>query len=352
VKKRRMVVLTEGKLNVWTAKTAVSIFRYLPDEVCCVLDSQAAGQDLEKLVGTGSGIPIVATLKEALATKPNTLLIGIAPVGGRLPAPWRKTVLKALAAGLDVISGLHFFLGDDPVIARAAKKHRRRIWDVRRVPDNLDCSKNVAKDTKCRRVLTVGSDANLGKMSVSLELTAEARRRGWDAEFLATGQTGMIIAGSGICVDRVISDFVNGAIEDEVLKRKQREILFIEGQGSIAHPAYSGVALGLLHGCAPDAIILCHCPTRKTTHSVETPIAPLPLLVELHEKLARLLCPSKVVGIGLNTFGMSDDAAHAAVEQAERETGLPATDVFRFGCAKLMDALEEYYEEEELERQA
>jgi uncharacterized NAD-dependent epimerase/dehydratase family protein len=219
-----------------------------------------------------------------------------------------------------------------------------------RVPENLDCSKNIAKDTKCHRVLTVGSDANLGKMSVSLELTAEAKRRGWDAEFLATGQTGILIAGSGICVDRVISDFVNGAIEVEVLKRRNREILFIEGQGSIDHPAYSGVSLGLLHGCAPDAMILCHCPTRKVTRSVETAILPLPRLVELHEKLAQVLCPSKVVGVGLNTYGMSDAAAHAAVEEAEKETGLPATDVFRFGGAKLMDALEEHYEEQEIER--
>lgn len=341
--KRRMVILTEGKLNVWTAKTAVSVIRYLPHEVCCVLDSAAAGKDLSALVGVGKGIPIVRTLKDALKLKPNTLLVGIAPVGGKLPAPWKATVVRAMAAGLDVISGLHHFLTDDPVLVRAAKKHRRKIWDVRRETGTLECSRNVAKDLKCRRVLTVGTDANLGKMSVSLELTAEARRRGWDAEFVATGQTGMVIAGSGVCIDRTISDFTNGAIEREVLKRKRREILFIEGQGSIGHPAYSAVSLGLLHGCAPDAMILVHCPTRKVTTSVETPVASLSAMIELHEKLAALLCPSKVVGIGLNTFGMSDADARAAIESAERETGLPATDVYRFGCAKLMDALERHY---------
>jgi uncharacterized NAD-dependent epimerase/dehydratase family protein len=338
-----MVILTEGKLNLWTAKTAVSVMRYLPQEVCCVLDSTAAGRDLQALVGVGKGIPIVATLKDALKLKPNTLLIGIAPVGGMLPAPWRKTVIQAMTAGLDVISGLHHFLTDDPLLVRAAKKHRRKIWDVRRETGTLECSKNIAKDLKCRRVLTVGTDANLGKMSVSLELTAEAKRRGWNAEFIATGQTGLIIAGSGVCVDRTISDFTNGAIEREVLKRKHREILFIEGQGSIGHPAYSAVSLGLLHGCAPDAMILVHCPTRKLTTSIHTPIASLPLMVELHEKLAALLCPSKVIGIGLNTFEMAESAARAAIADAERETGLPATDVYRFGCAKLMDALEKHY---------
>jgi len=342
-KKRRMVILTEGQLNVFRAKTAVSVMRYLPQEVCCVLDGVATGQHLPSLVGVGEGIPIVATLREALKFKPNTLLIGIAPVGGKLPAAWRRTLVRAMAAGLDIISGLHHFVGEDPVLARAAKKHRRRIWDVRSVPDEMECSKNVAKDLKCKRVLTVGTDANMGKMSVSLELTAEARRRGWDAEFIATGQTGMIISGAGICIDRTISDFTNGAIEREVVNRKRREILFIEGQGSIGHPAYSAVSLGLLHGCAPDGMILVHCPTRKVTTSVETPIAPLPLMVELHEKLAGLLCPSKVVGIALNTFGMKDAGARKAVAKAERETRLPASDVFRYGCGKLMDALEKHY---------
>ena len=342
-RQRRMVILTEGKLNLWTAKTAVSVIRYLPDEVCCVLDSNAAGKDLHALVGTGKGIPIVPTLKDALKLKPNTLLIGIVLVGGMLPAAWRETGVQAMAAGLDVISGLHRFLTDDPLLVRTAKKYRRKIWDVRRETGTLECSRNIAKDLKCHRLLTVGTDANLGKMSVSLELTAEAKRRGWDAEFVATGQTGMIIAGSGVCVDRTISDFTNGAIEREVLKRKDREILFVEGQGSIGHPAYSAVSLGLLHGCAPDAMILVHCPTRKLTTSVHTPVASLPLMIELHEKLAGLILPSKVIGIGLNTFEMTESAARAAMESAERETGLPATDVFRFGCTKLMDAVEKHY---------
>lgn len=342
-KHRRMVILTEGKLNVWTAKTAVSVIRYLPDEVVCVLDSKSAGKDLHSMIGVGRGIPIVPSLNAALQHRPNVLLVGIAPVGGRLPTAWRRIVLDAMAAGLDLISGLHFFLGDDPVLARAAKKHRRRIWDVRRETGTLECSKNIAKDLTCMRVLSVGTDANLGKMSVSLELTAEAIRRGWDAEFVATGQTGMIIAGSGVCVDRTISDFTNGAIEREVLKRKQREMLFIEGQGSIGHPAYSAVSLGLLHGCAPNAMILCHCPTRTMTRSVETPIASLSLMIELHEKMAGLLLPSKVIGIGLNTFEMTESAACRAMEAAERETGLPATDVYRFGCTKLMDAVERHH---------
>jgi uncharacterized NAD-dependent epimerase/dehydratase family protein len=192
-------------------------------------------------------------------------------------------------------------------------------------------------------VLTVGSDCNLGKMSVSLECTAEAIRRGWDAEFVATGQTGIMIAGSGIAVDHVLSDYVNGSAERLVLERQKRELLFIEGQGGIGHPAYSAVTLGLLHGCAPDAMILCHHAGRKVTHSVETKIPPLPFLVKLYEDLAGLVCKSKVLGVGVNTFGMTGKAARKVVDQIQQETNLPATDVFRFGAQNLVDAIEKYY---------
>ncbi|MBE7466937.1 MAG: DUF1611 domain-containing protein [Planctomycetes bacterium] len=341
---RRMVILTEGQLNIWRAKTAVSVIRYRPDEVACVLDSKAAGRNLKELVGVGADVPIVATLKEALGYKPNTLMIGIAPVGGKLPAAWLKTIADAMKAGLDVISGLHTFLNDDPKLASIAKQYKRTIWDVRVPPPDLDCSLNIAKDTKCKRVLAVGSDCNLGKMSVMLEMTKEAKARGYDAEFVATGQTGIIIEGSGIPMDRTISDFTNGAAERLVLERKHREILFVEGQGAIGHPAYSAVTMGLLHGTAPDAMVLCHCPTRKVTNNVPTPIPSLPFLIDLHEKLAGLLCPSKVVAVALNTFEMTPAAAKREVEKTEKLTGLPCTDVYRFGRVdKLMDALEKHY---------
>ncbi len=341
--KRRLVILTEGNLGVFDSKTAVSTIRYCRDEVVCILDSKAAGKDPEKIIGVGKGIPIVKNIKDALKHKPNALLIGIAPVGGKLPEAWRVTLKAAMAGGLDIIAGLHTFLNEDADLAKTAKRHRRTIWDVRVPPADLDCSKNVAKDTKCHRVLTVGSDCNLGKMTVSLELTAEAKRRGWDAKFVATGQTGIVIAGSGIPIDRTISDFTNGAAERLVLENKKHEILFVEGQGAIGHPAYSAVTLGLLHGTAPDAMILCHQPGRKLTHSVETKIPKLKFLIKLHEKLAGLICPSKVVGIGVNTFGMPEKKALAAIKKIEKETRLPAADVFRTGAGKLMDALDKHY---------
>jgi uncharacterized NAD-dependent epimerase/dehydratase family protein len=297
---QRIVLLTDGLENIFTAKTAISVIRYCPERVACILDPKSVGLDLPKLSGIGQGLPIVATLKEALAFKPNTLLIGIAPTGGKLPERWLKVLKEALAAGLDLVSGLHTFLNDIPELARIAQQRRRKIWDVRVPPSNPDCAKNLARTTACKRVLTVGSDCNLGKMTVSLELTAEARRRGWDAEFLATGQTGIMIAGFGVPIDRTISDFTNGAAEKLVLDHARHEILFIEGQGSINHPAYSAVTLGLLHGTAPDALILCHHPLRKVNNGVPNPIPPLPFLIRLYQDLAGILCPAKVVdGAGL-----------------------------------------------------
>jgi uncharacterized NAD-dependent epimerase/dehydratase family protein len=189
----------------------------------------------------------------------------------------------------------------------------------------------------------VGSDCNIGKMSVMLEMNTEAKRRGWNAEFVATGQTGIIIAGSGMPMDRTISDFTNGAAERLVMERKNREILFVEGQGAIGHPAYSAVTMGLLHGTAPDSMIMCHCPTRKVTRHVPTEIPPLPFLIDLHEKIAGLVCPAKVIGVGLNTFEMSESDARKEVEKTEDLTGLPATDVYRYGAEKLVDAVEKFY---------
>lgn len=337
----RMVVLTEGHLDLWTAKTAVPVLRYRPKEVACVLDSRAAGKDLSRLVGTGAGIPIVATLREALRLKPDTLLIGIAPPGGRLPASWRRLILDALAAGLDVVSGLHVFLADDPVLADAARRRGRTLRDLRRVPEGIGCSRNLARLAPCRRVLTVGSDCAVGKLTVSLELAAEARRRGWDCDCAATGQTGILLTGSGIPVDRTISDFASGAAEKLVLERAGRELVVIEGQGSIAHPAYSAVTLGLLHGSAPHAMVLCHDPRRRRTLAAGANIPPLPELIRLYEGLAALVLPAPVVAIALNTFGMSLASARRAIARAERAARLAADDVVRFGPGRLMDAVEQ-----------
>jgi len=339
---RRLLMLTEGQLNVYDAKMAVAVIRYRPQEAAAVLDSTRAGERLEEIVGVGQGIPIVVSVAEGLKYEPTGLLIGIAPAGGGLPVAWRATIREAMEAGLNVISGLHTFLGEDPEFASLAREHGVEIWDIRRVPDDIPLATHKAASTSVLRVLTVGSDCCMGKMLTSLELTKGAKQRGWDAEFVATGQIGIVVSGAGLVVDRVIADFCAGACEQLILERQGRQVLFVEGQGSLLHPSYSGVTLSLLHGTSPQAIVLCHEPGRETLQDYTLPIPPLRQLVELHELVAEPVYPSRVVGSSLMCYRMSEAEAKEAVAEVERETGLPATDPVRFGVGKLLDQLESF----------
>jgi len=340
INKRRLVILTEGKLDVFSAKTAVSVIRYCRDEVVAVIDSANAGKALETIIGIGKGIPIVSAVSETLKLKPTALLIGIAPPGGMLPAEWRRHITDALKNKLHIISGLHCHLGDDPEFSKLARDNQLEIMDVRKVPDDIPLGTGKAKETKTIRVLTVGSDCNIGKMVTSLEITSAARKLGINACFVATGQTGIMIEGSGIAVDHVISDFISGAAEKLVVDRSRYQLLSIEGQGTIVHPAYSGVTLGLLHGSAPQGLILCHQPIRKTLrHFDDFPILPLPYLIELYEKLAQPVYPCKVLGISLNCIGMSDSDALREIQKVEKDTRLPATDPIKFGVDKFINVI-------------
>ncbi len=341
---RRIAILAEGHFHWRGSKTAVGVIRYGQDQVVAVIDSTKAGKDAAEVLGNGvgNGIPIVRDVSEALQHQPDTLLIGIAPIGGRLPDAWRAQVLRALNAGLHVISGLHQFLDDDPELHAAAERNRVQIWDVRRPP--ADRSMRIAQHTPHRpgshTVYLAGSDCNVGKMTAALELDREAKRRGLSSGFAATGQTGIMISGRGIPVDRLISDFTAGGVEALVLEfTEQYDWVFVEGQGSLIHPAYSAVTLGLLHGSMPDLMILCHEAHRTTIRSYPVPIPPLRRLIEIYEQAIGWLRPAPVVGIALNTYELDEASAREEIRRAEEETGLPATDCVRFGAGKLIDAL-------------
>jgi uncharacterized NAD-dependent epimerase/dehydratase family protein len=346
---RKIVALADGGFDLLEAKTAVGVIRYGRDRVVAVVDQTHAGKTAADVVGVGASVPVVASVAEALAGAPdaNTLLLGTAPRGGVLPDSWRAQIVTAMDAGLDVMSGLHYFLADDPQIGPAARKAGVDIWDVRRVPEGHRVADTRAHAVPATVVLSVGSDCNVGKMSTTLELDAEARRRGRRSAFVPTGQTGIMIAGWGVSIDEVISDFTAGAAEDLVMEAAQEcpgedDVIFVEGQGSLVHPGYSGVTLSLLHGSAPDALILCHQPSRTAVRRYTIPIPPLEHLVRMHEALCAPVKTAKVIGIALNTFGMEEDAARAAVQRATAETGLPATDPVRFGVGTLMDAVESF----------
>jgi len=338
---RRVLLLTDGHLGVFTSKTATCILRYRPHDVAALLDREHAGRDPADIVGVGAGIPIVASVAEAMRYEPRCLLIGIAPAGGALPHEWRRFVRQAIESGLDVVSGLHLMLAEDPQLGPLARERGVRIDDVRRPPDGIPLGANLARKLPVKRILAIGSDCNCGKMVTALELADALERRGHRSRFIATGQTGIMLSGYGIAIDRVISDFVPGAVEKMLLENQHEEVVVIEGQGSLYDPAYSGVTLGLMHGSAPNGMVLCHHATRTTLiHHSEIRIRGLAEMIDLHERVMAPLFPSKVIGIALNCVDLDDEKAREAIEQAEAETGLPATDVVRFGPDKLADAIE------------
>lgn len=349
---RRLAILAEGQFGAHSAKTAYGVIRYGRDDVVAVLDSTRAGQNVSAFL-PGRDIPIVATLEEALAgpTPPDALLIGIAPTGGRLPAPWRSTILAAIDAGLDVLSGLHTFVGDDPEFAAAAAARGIQIVDYRRAPERMETAVGRRHGPGKRVILTVGTDCAIGKMSVALELRRAAEAAGDRATFVPTGQTGMMIDGWGVAVDRIISDFAQGTVEWLV---EQGEALadwvIVEGQGSLDHPAYSSVTLALIHGATPQAMVMVHKPglaAHDFDHLPEAsfPIASLPGYIDLHERIAGLVAPSRVVAVALNTSLYPDDGeARRIIESTAAETGLPADDPVRFGPDALWRAIHDRVE--------
>jgi uncharacterized NAD-dependent epimerase/dehydratase family protein len=337
--KRRICILTDGFLDVFTAKTAVGLLRYCPEEVVAVVDRAKAGGDLAALVGVGKGVPIVENIAAALAYQPDHLALGAAFSGGRLPDTWRASIRGALAAGMNVINGLHTRLNDDPELARCAADAGRTIWDVRACTKSLNVGMGKARQTRAKRILTVGTDCNLGKKVTSLELVSELRRRGLRAEFVPTGQTGVMICGRGVVIDAVLSDFVSGAVEEAVLECPDADYIVVEGQGALLHPSFSAVTLGLMHGALPDLMVLCGAPGRRHMRHTDIPIPPLDELIRLHEGLLRPIHPSKVVGVALNTFGLSEETYRQALGKARAESGLPVGDPVRAGAGWLADAV-------------
>ncbi len=341
----RYLILAEGGFAEHDAKTATGVLRYSDAPTLAVIDSTRAGTTVgDHIRGLRSSVPVVASVADGLALGPTTLLIGIAPAGGKLPASWRQQILEAIRAGLDVESGLHDFLADDPEIAAAAADAGVRLRDLRRPPAGLDVPTGANMTVDARTVLTVGSDCALGKMTVCLELDRAARARGLRSAFVPTGQTGIAIAGWGIAVDEVVSDYVAGAAERLVVEGRSRAgeggLLWIEGQGSINHPDYSGVSLGLLHGSAPHALVFVHDPTRTTIDGhPNRPLAPIAELIEDHHRIARHIRPAQVVAVSLKTNALDEDAARRAIDRVESDLGLTCDDPVRFGSERLLDAV-------------
>jgi uncharacterized NAD-dependent epimerase/dehydratase family protein len=334
---RKMIILTDGHYDAHAAKTAICVVRYQPEEVVAVLDRDLTGKTCGQVMGTGGQIPFVDSLEAA--PEANTLLIGIAPPGGKIPAAWRPLVLEAIARRLTIVSGLHDFLCDDAEFSRAATECGVTLVDLRK-NDEYDVASREGLRADCLRIHTVANDCSCGKMVVAVEVAAGLNRAGTDAGFVATGQTGIMVAGSGICVDRVISDFVSGAAEKLILANQHHDVIVVEGQGSLFHPRYSGVTLGLLHGLMPDGLILCYEMGREVIFGMEEiPLPSLEKAVEFYESAANIMHPCRVIGVAVNGQHYADADVAAECRQVEDRLGLPTCDVIRHGPEKLVEAV-------------
>ncbi len=338
---RIAILLHEGVTGV-QGKTGLSILRYSESQIVAVIDRESVGKSLVQLTGIKRDVPIVASLAASLQYKPDVLVIGIAPKGGAVPDDYWVDIKDALKAGMSLVNGLHTPLANIPEL-NALLKPGQLIWDVRKEPANLDVASAMARTLRCRRVLTVGTDMAIGKMSTSLELHRAGKRRGLRSKFLATGQTGLMLEGDGVALDAVRVDFAAGAVEQLVMRFGQHyDILHIEGQGSLLHPG-STATLPLIRGSQPTHLILVH--QAEQTHNRNNPnlpIPPLPEVIRMYEMVASgagAFGRVPVVGIALNTRNLDELEAKNAIAQTTAQTGLPCTDPIRFGADLLLNTI-------------
>ena len=312
------------------AKTAAGVAQWRPDWCLGQVRLPGCNADL--------GLPDL-TLEEAAAKGAKTMVIGVANRGGVISPAWQDSMIDALELGLDLASGLHNRLTELPAVREVAALHKRRLFDVRHPTRSFEVGSGAPRSGK--RLLTVGTDCSVGKMYAALALEQEMRSRGVKADFRATGQTGILIAGEGVSVDAVVADFISGATEWLCPANEDDHWDLVEGQGSLFHASFAGVSLGLLHGAQPDAMVLCHEPGRANMRGL--PGRPLPDIGEciaFNEQCAALTNPgAKVVGLACNTSAMGDTAAHALMAELADRHGLPCVDPVRTGVAPIVDRL-------------
>lgn len=330
---RRYAILAEGRFTNRHAKTAHGLLRYGKDPVVAAIDSSLAGRRVRDVMpALERDAPIVGSIEEALEFSPTSLLVGLAPAGGRLPGEWMEALRSAAEAGLEIVNGLHQRL--------APEFPGKPVWDVREPPKDIPLFSGEGFGVGPKVALTVGTDSAIGKMTATLEIERAARAAGLSAAFVPTGQTGVVIAGWGLCVDAVVADFIAGASEQLVLEaaKASPDLILVEGQGSLGHPAYSGVTLGLLHGSCPDCLILCAAdPTEEVFRGVPRP--EVSRIARLYEEVASLVKPAPVVAVSLNTRGLDDGEAAELIAAVADETGLPAADPFRGSADPILKAV-------------
>lgn len=337
---KKFVLFAEGCFGLFTSKVAASLVRYNGDRCVAVIDSSKAGQTVQDVLGYGGAIPIVSRVEQALGQHPEVLIIGKGLHSADLPAAWRPHILEAVQNGLHLINSIHYRLADDPEIARAVRDKGVTVWETKDAPP-LQLNKARVLDLDTWVIHTCGSDANIGKKTAALEIWNEANRQGIRTGFAATGQSGMMISGHGIAIDGVPGDFMAGAVEQVVLEAAAgNDWVVVEGQGSLNHIGFSSVSLSILHGALPHALVFCHRLGAERIKVWETPIIPITELIRMNEELTVFERPAKVVAVGVNSFGYTEEDYRREAEKLEADTGLPVLDPIREGGAgRLVDIL-------------
>ncbi len=308
------------------AKTAAGIAHWRPSDCVGQLRFVDCNADV--------GLPDL-TVRQAAERGAKTLIVGVANRGGLFSDRWMQDLQLALASGMDIASGLHHRLTDIPELVAVAARWGRRLIDVRHPPRGFEVA--TGKKRSGKRLLTVGTDCSTGKMYTSLALEQEIKSRGIEVSFRATGQTGILIAGDGVCVDAVVADFISGAVETLSPDSDPDHWDVIEGQGSLFHPSFAGVSLGLLHGAQPDALVMCHEPTRLRMRGVDYPLPSLEDCIAANEKAARLTNPSATcIGVSINTANLCEVDAKHLLRETEARLGLPCVDAVRTGVAPIV----------------
>ena len=339
-KNNKVIVFAQDSFGGESAKTAIGFIRYGLCETLGIVDRKLTGKKASDIVSNLKPVPIFGSIEEAKRTSPeaDTLLVGIATAGGEFPKDWLGDIEKAMNLKLNIVNGLHDFLSDIQEIKTLALKHGVFVWDVRKINKKFSIANARLLDYPTCIILTVGTDGAIGKMTVAIELTKAAKKQGVKAKFIATGQTGMMISGEGVPVDAIVSDFASGAVEQEIVKACDEgfNFAFVEGQGSILHPAWSGVTLALLHGSLPHKLILCHKANREYLKNTKIKIESLNQFIRLYEEMSLPVRKAKVVGIGLNTDGLNASETDYAIKKAEDQTALPVCDVVKQDSKKLL----------------
>ncbi len=336
---RRIVVLAEGESDLQYAKTGLSLVRFRSDDVVAWLDSTLPATRLTDCFDAQllrHDVPVIASLTQQPGA--DALYVGVAIPGGKLPPAMRRTIDAAVRRGIDVVSGLHDHLSSDPALVAAASRSGSRLVDVRR-SGFRDVATAHALTGPATRLATIGQDCSVGKMMTSLELARGLTAAGYDATFLPTGQSGIMIDADGVPVDALIADFANGAVEDLVRRNQHRDFTVLEGQGSLLHPAYSNVTLSLLHGGQPHGVILCYEPGRPHTKSYpHVPLPPLGRFIELIRCLSLGPTAPELIGVAMNGRRLTVQEADIEKQRQSDELGLPVCDVVRDGPGELIAA--------------